>query len=318
MKRSEINAAIARAIDLINANRWSLPPWGHWGVSEFAAAADTARFLRDHQMGWDVTDFGSGDFARRGLTLFCVRNGRQDEANGKPYAEKLLIVGEDQETPVHRHRVKMEDIINRAGGTLTLEFAHCDRDGKATDAPVTVSVDGVLRTLSPWEKLRLGARRERDDRAWRLPPLLWREGQRAWCSSARSARSTTTTPTTISSNRSAVSPRSRRTSRRCARYGMKSRRDSPVPELDRRQGRRRPGAGRRAARRDECANFPCRHCERPPELLDPGGKQSGAEGCASRHWIVSSLKLLAMTMLSSERGAAPLGVFCILREKSIS
>jgi D-lyxose ketol-isomerase len=156
MKRSEINAAIARAIDLITANRWSLPPWGHWGVSEFAAAADTARFLRDHQMGWDVTDFGSGDFARRGLTLFCVRNGRQDEANGKPYAEKLLIVGEDQETPVHRHRVKMEDIINRAGGTLTLEFAHCDRDGKATNAPVTVSVDGALRTLSPWEKLRLG------------------------------------------------------------------------------------------------------------------------------------------------------------------
>ena len=155
MKRSEINAAIARAIDLITANRWSLPPWGHWGAAEFAAAADTARFLRDHQMGWDVTDFGSGDFTRRGLTLFCVRNGRQDEANGKPYAEKLLIVGEDQETPVHRHRVKMEDIINRAGGVLTLEFAHCDHDGKPTDAPVTLSVDGAQRTLRPWEKLSL-------------------------------------------------------------------------------------------------------------------------------------------------------------------
>ena len=116
---------------------------GALGASEFAAASDTARFLRDHQMGWDVTDFGSGEFAGRGLTLFCVRNGRQDETNGKPYAEKLLIVGEDQETPVHRHRVKMEDIINRAGGVLTLEFAHCDRDGKPTDAPVTVSVDGV-------------------------------------------------------------------------------------------------------------------------------------------------------------------------------
>ena len=155
MKRSEINAAIVRAIDLIKANRWSLPPCGHWGASEFAAAADTARFLRDHQMGWDVTDFGSGDFARRGLTLFCVRNRRQNEPNGKPYAEKLLIVGEDQETPVHRHRVKMEDIINRAGGILTLEFAQSDRDGKPTDAPVTVSVDGVPRTLRPWEKLRL-------------------------------------------------------------------------------------------------------------------------------------------------------------------
>jgi D-lyxose ketol-isomerase len=155
MKRSEINAAIARAIDLITANRWSLPPWGHWRAAEFAASPDTARFLRDHQMGWDVTDFGSGEFNRRGLTLFCVRNGRQGEPNGKPYAEKLLIVDEGQETPVHRHRVKMEDIINRAGGVLTLEFAHSDRDGKPTDAPVAVSVDGVLRTLRPWEKLQL-------------------------------------------------------------------------------------------------------------------------------------------------------------------
>ena len=46
----------------------------------------------------------------------------------------------------------MEDIINRV---LVLEFAHGDRSGKATDAPVTVSVDGVACTLRPWEKLRL-------------------------------------------------------------------------------------------------------------------------------------------------------------------
>jgi D-lyxose ketol-isomerase len=155
MKRSEINAAIARAMDLINAHGWSLPPWGRWGASDFAARPEAARFLREHQMGWDVTDFGGGDFARRGLTLFCLRNGRQSEATGKPYAEKLLIVGEDQETPVHRHRVKMEDIINRAGGVLALEFAHADREGKPTDAPVTVSVDGLSRTLRPWEPLRL-------------------------------------------------------------------------------------------------------------------------------------------------------------------
>jgi hypothetical protein len=49
----------------------------------------------------------------------------------------------------------MEDIINRAGGVLALEFAHADRDGTPTDAPVTVLVDGVSRTLQPWEKLRL-------------------------------------------------------------------------------------------------------------------------------------------------------------------
>jgi hypothetical protein len=155
VKRSEINAAIRRAMALLEANRWSLPPWAHWTVEDYAKDAATARYLRDHQMGWDVTDFGSRDFARRGLTLFCVRNGVQSDPNGKPYAEKLLIVGEGQETPTHRHRVKMEDIINRAGGVLVIEFAHADKEGKPTGEPVTVHADGVERTLEPWEKLRL-------------------------------------------------------------------------------------------------------------------------------------------------------------------
>jgi D-lyxose ketol-isomerase len=155
VKRSEINAAILNAMDLFKANRWSLPPWADWKAEDYAKAGATARYLRDHQMGWDVTDFGLGDFARRGLTIFCVRNGVQSDPNGKPYAEKLLVVREGQETPAHRHRVKMEDIINRAGGVLILEFAHADASGRTTNAPVTVEVDGAKRTLEPWEKLRL-------------------------------------------------------------------------------------------------------------------------------------------------------------------
>jgi hypothetical protein len=155
VKRSEINAAIRRAIELLEANRWSLPPFAHWTAEDYAKAGATARFLREHQMGWDVTDFGGGDFANCGLTLFCVRNGVQGDPNDKPYAEKLLFVGDRQETPAHRHRVKMEDIINRAGGVLVIEFAHADEEGKPTDATVTVRVDGVARTLEPWEKLRL-------------------------------------------------------------------------------------------------------------------------------------------------------------------
>ncbi len=155
MKRSEINAAIGQAIALLEANRWALPPWAHWTAEEYASAGATGQYLRDHQMGWDVTDFGSGDFARRGLTLFCVRNGIQSDPTGKPYAEKLLFVGEGQETPTHRHRIKMEDIINLAGGVLALEFAHADRDGRTTDAPVTVIVDGARRALKAWEPLKL-------------------------------------------------------------------------------------------------------------------------------------------------------------------
>ena len=71
-------------------------------------------------MGWDVTDFGSGDFAARGLLLLCTRNGIQGQAGERPYAEKLMVVRDGQETPFHFH-VKAEDIINRGGGDLVVE-----------------------------------------------------------------------------------------------------------------------------------------------------------------------------------------------------
>lgn len=41
-------------------------------------------------LGWDLTDFGSGDFARRGLFLFTMRNGAA-RRDAKPYAEKIMI-----------------------------------------------------------------------------------------------------------------------------------------------------------------------------------------------------------------------------------
>ncbi|MEL6436399.1 MAG: D-lyxose/D-mannose family sugar isomerase [Pseudomonadota bacterium] len=151
MKRSAVNAALRQAEDTLTEFRWALPAWARWQPSDFAANPETAAFLCDHQMGWDVTDFGLGDFGRRGLTLFCVRNGMQSDPNSVPYAEKLLFVAEDQETPFHCHHVKMEDIINRGGGNLIIEFRHEDE----RDAPISIMVDGRKVTLAPDEPLRL-------------------------------------------------------------------------------------------------------------------------------------------------------------------
>ena len=61
--------------------------------------------------------YGSGDFYKRGLFLFTLRNGKYN-IDKKPYAEKIMIVEEEQETPMHHHWSKMEDIINRGGGNL--------------------------------------------------------------------------------------------------------------------------------------------------------------------------------------------------------
>ncbi len=155
MKRSEINEALRRAGNTLEHWRWSLPEWGYWTAADFAANPEAARYLRRHQLGWDVTDFGSGRFAECGLVLFCLRNGIVGVEGERTYAEKLLFVEEGQVTPTHRHQAKMEDIINRAGGDLVIEFAATDAEGNVLQDDVAVPVDGLPRTLAAWEPLVL-------------------------------------------------------------------------------------------------------------------------------------------------------------------
>ena len=122
MKRSAINAALKAARATCAAYRFALPGWADWTLADHRANPEQSAFLTERQIGWDVTDFGSGDFVRRGLALLCIRNGIQGDATERPYAEKLLFVGEGQETPFHCHKVKLEDIIVRGGGNLMVEF----------------------------------------------------------------------------------------------------------------------------------------------------------------------------------------------------
>lgn len=155
MKRSEINSALKGALDLLKTHGWHLPAWEGWSDDDRRQDPVTAGFLVDHQMGWDVTDFGLGNFASCGLTLFCLRNGRAGEPGERTYAEKLLFVGEGQLTPAHRHKQKTEDIINRGGGILVMECAPSDEDGRAVDAPVTVLVDGTPHHRDAWQPIDL-------------------------------------------------------------------------------------------------------------------------------------------------------------------
>jgi D-lyxose ketol-isomerase len=154
MKRSEVNRLQREALALFAEHRFSLPPFATWGETEWRANSEAASYCHSHQMGWDITDFGSSDFEKRGLVIFCVRNGRQNVADEKPYAEKLLVVQENQETPHHRHQVKMEDIIVRGGGNLILELHDMAGEGLAK-TPVAVMVDGTRRVLDAGAPLRL-------------------------------------------------------------------------------------------------------------------------------------------------------------------
>ena len=101
MKRSEINKAIVNAKKMMEEYLWVLPQWGYWSKAEYLEQPITSKYLKEHQMGWDVTDFGKGLFKQQGITLFCIRNGIQGNTQDKPYAEKLLFMQEGQEIPYH-------------------------------------------------------------------------------------------------------------------------------------------------------------------------------------------------------------------------
>ena len=115
--------------------------------------------ILDARLGWDITDYGQGNFEKLGLFLFTLRNGSQEDlkrGSGMCYAEKIMISKSHQISPMHRHIVKAEDIINRGGGTLVLELFNSDENGDIDEnTDVTVVTDGITRTQAAGAKLKL-------------------------------------------------------------------------------------------------------------------------------------------------------------------
>lgn len=148
MKRSEINKLIISSIEFFGQMNFKLPPWAFRKPEEWKGQYNTCSEIIDNMLGWDLTDFGIGDFKRYGLILFTIRNGNVNK-DKKPYAEKIMIVEEMQVTPMHFHWSKMEDIINRGGGNLVIDLYNSDKKERFSDKPVTVKTDGVLRNVNP-------------------------------------------------------------------------------------------------------------------------------------------------------------------------
>ncbi len=157
MLRSEVNEILRASDAFIRSFGYIMPPFAHWSPEQMRAADH--KTIVDRGMGWDITDYGEGRFDEMGLFLFTVRNGDAGDlpkGTGMLYAEKIMISRKDQYSPMHRHIIKAEDIINRGGGTLVLElFAPLADGGIDREADVTVPVDGILRTLPAGGKLKL-------------------------------------------------------------------------------------------------------------------------------------------------------------------
>jgi len=154
MKRSEINSILVDAKNFMADKCFALPPWAYWTVSDWKENLTATSEIRNNFLGWDITDFGSGDFKSRGLFLFTIRNGKLG-VDHKPYAEKIMIVEENQETPMHFHWSKMEDIINRGGGNLVIELYNSKSDDSLDVTNVHFKTDGIERSVEAGGKVIL-------------------------------------------------------------------------------------------------------------------------------------------------------------------
>ena len=157
MKRSRANEIIQYTIDALTKANFPLPPFAYYTTEDWKNLGEDEIELVENMLGWDITDFGSGDFDKIGLTIFTYRNGNfyNKEKYAKPYAEKMLYVMDGQILPFHYHWSKMEDIINRGGGDLELTFYNskpedfadmegglAGKPGQFDDTDVIAQIDG--------------------------------------------------------------------------------------------------------------------------------------------------------------------------------
>jgi D-lyxose ketol-isomerase len=168
MKRSEIDRYIDEAAEFFAKHHLVLPPFASWTPQQWRQMHHRTAEIRRCRLGWDITDFGAGDFHKFGLTLFTLRNGfpapdGTPAAGSVPYAEKAMLVRPGQLTPMHFHWHKTEDIINRGAGVLVVQLHNSDAAENVAGGDVRVRCDGIERVveaggnveLSPGESITL-------------------------------------------------------------------------------------------------------------------------------------------------------------------
>ena len=158
MKRSQINKALRELEAMCVKEHCYLPPFCHFTPEEWLEKGHEYDEVRDCMLGWDITDFGSGDFDKIGFSLITIRNGNRKMADKYPkvYAEKLLYLKEGQSAANHFHWFKTEDIINRGGGNALIRV-HNSLPNEEIDyiSDVTIHSDGRTYTVPAGTQIRL-------------------------------------------------------------------------------------------------------------------------------------------------------------------
>ena len=158
MKRSEINRALQEMEATLKRYQINLPPFCRFTPEEWRSKGHKYDEIRDNMLGWDITDYGQGDFDKVGFSLITLRNGnlKMRDRYAKPYAENLIYRREGHYSPTHSHWTKMEDITTRCGATLLIRVYN-PPPAESTDkvSAVTAPLDGCAVTVPAGTQVRL-------------------------------------------------------------------------------------------------------------------------------------------------------------------
>lgn len=158
MKRSEINKALKELESACKKYSCFLPPFCHFTPEEWAEKGHEYDEVRDCMLGWDITDYGLGNFDEKGFSLITIRNGNRtkQEKYPKVYAEKLLYLKEGQYALNHFHWFKTEDLINRGGGNVLIRvYNSLPNEEMDYVSDVTVHSDGREYIVPAGTQIRL-------------------------------------------------------------------------------------------------------------------------------------------------------------------
>ena len=84
MKRSEINKALKELEEMCEKHNCYLPPFCHFTPKDWENIGHEYDEVRDCMLGWDITDYGLGDFNKTGFSLITIRNGNKKMADKYP------------------------------------------------------------------------------------------------------------------------------------------------------------------------------------------------------------------------------------------
>ena len=158
MRRSEINKALKEMEAACRKLQFHLPPFCSFTPTQWQMLGHEYDEVRDCMLGWDITDYGMGDFNKIGFSLVTIRNGNREMADKYPkvYAEKLLYLKEGQHAPNHFHWFKTEDIINRGGGNVLIRvYNSLENEEIDYESEVCVHTDGRSYMVPAGTQVRL-------------------------------------------------------------------------------------------------------------------------------------------------------------------